>query len=793
MTTEEDLEFVKRNFPNDKAYKVELAGNLSLPEFISGSRQNMFSLHLEQHVPLIHPESPKLSTSFEKPYGKYSDSYKTANADYRVIAVIPKFVNISRFNYVYVVQNMLTKVYDLIDVKHYACLSEDRGYLRPYTDGDKYKAGDIIKKGSTIYRADSHDEFGNYRYGVNPKCAYISLPEDEEDGIYARKGFLEKLAFYDIVKTPVTINKNQILINYYGDNANYKIIPDIGEEVKDGILCAKRTINYSNIAAECTNNELKHVLTSDEVYRGGGVVGDIDIWVNDTEEFENAGNRSQLLKYYNICLEYYTKIFNVLDPIVNAPNKDNVQYTHMLRWHYEHARNYLDKNIIWMNNNNSIEFAYIEVLTYEKKIPTTGYKITDRYGSKGVITHVCDDDMMPMDEYGNVADLVLSPPGVPSRANPGQWYENEYLFIAEEVWKRINSLPTIQAKEKLLVEFVCDAMPTEGLSLKNFLATKNMEQKIRFFADLEVNGIDLIKEPFDEQITPENLDFLYKKYKIEPKSVLISREFKDTMTGLPLENNAKAKVDDDGYVVPTFDMDVNKRQLGSSKGVSPFDINKDDEYTEVGKGVAPDFNGGYDTVNLFNYSTKVSDNRKLSPAELLKKAKPGECVKAWINSNGNLVRQYKSIKPVIIGRKYYMLLKQMPDEKFSARSIGSTSQVGIPNKTGKQTKITSPYAKSAIRLCEMDNDVNFCRIDPEIENRFMATHSTNPELCEKLGQMLLTEDPFELHDLPIKNEDIKDNVPALLFHSALYSIGREIDDIYEGDSNDNIDDMQMNN
>ena len=40
--------------------------------------------------------------------------------------------------------------------------------------------------------------------------------------------------------------------------------------------------------------------------------------------------------------------------------------------------------------------------------------------------------------------------------------------------------------------------------------------------------------------------------------------------------------------------------------------------------------------------------------------------------------------------------------------------------------------------------------------------------------MLLTEDPFEMHDLPIKDEDIKDDVTALMFHSAMYSIGIEI-------------------
>jgi hypothetical protein len=82
----------------------------------------------------------------------------------------------------------------------------------------------------------------------------------------------------------------------------------------------------------------------------------------------------------------------------------------------------------------------------------------------------------------------------------------------------------------------------------------------------------------------------------------------------------------------------------------------------------------------------------------------------------------------------------------------------------------------------MENDVNFVRIDPEIENRLMATHSTNPELCEKLATMLLTENPFELHDLPIKDEDIKDNVPALMLHSILYSMcGVEIGDICEGE------------
>jgi hypothetical protein len=774
MTTEQDLDYANRCFPNEEAYKIMLEGNLTLPEFVSANRLQMQSLQLSHHVSLLEPETPNLATSFEKPYGKYTDSYYVAPADFRVISVIPKFVNISRFNYLYVVQNMLTKVYDVIEVKHYACLSEDRGYLRPYTDGDKYKPGDIIHKGSTVYRSASHDEYGNYRYGVNPRCAYISLPENEEDGIVIRAGYREKFSFYDMRKTPISINRNQNLLNLYGDDKTYKCFPDIGEEVKDGILYAKRSINYANIAAECTDTSLRHILTNDEVCKGGGVVGDIDIWVNDKEEFEGSENKSQLLKYYRACVDYYTKVYNVLDPIVDAPARNKTQYTRKLRWFFEQARNYLEKNVIWMNNNNNIEFAYIEIFTYEKKYATDGYKITDRYGSKGVITYVCPDEYMPRDELGNVADLILSPPGVIARANPGQLYEQEFNFIAGEVTKRITRLPTIKEKEALLVDFVMTANSDEGIALKSFLKTKNPAEKVQFFKDIEEHDIILCKEPFDGQISPDKLELLYRKYNVAPTPVLICREFVDTMTALPLENVAKAKIDGN-YVIPQTEIGFNKRQLdvaGKNKGVTPFDIKKGEKYVNTELAVAPDGNGTFDTIDLYKYRSNAVNN---------KTAKPGSCVKAWINDQGMLVRQYKSFNPVVIGKKYYILLKQMPDEKFSARSVGSTSQIGVPNKTGKQSKLMSPYAKNAIRLCEMDNDVNFCRIDPEIENRFMATHSVNPELCERLGAMLLTEDPFELHDLDIKNEDIKNNAPALMMHSALYSIGHEINDIYEDD------------
>ena len=45
MTTEQDLDYANTVFPNNEAYKIMLEGNLSLPEFVSANRLQMFSLH----------------------------------------------------------------------------------------------------------------------------------------------------------------------------------------------------------------------------------------------------------------------------------------------------------------------------------------------------------------------------------------------------------------------------------------------------------------------------------------------------------------------------------------------------------------------------------------------------------------------------------------------------------------------------------------------------------------------------------------------------------------------------
>jgi hypothetical protein len=785
MITLEQLNKIDERYPKEKAYQILAGPALTLAEFDSGNRVNMFTTHLEHAVPLDNPDSPAMSTGFEKSFGKYTDSYKVADADYLVVAIIIKNEIMGRFNYIYVVQNIKTKVYDIIEVSHYECLSESHGYLRPYTESDKYVVGNIIKRGTILYKSNNHDEYENYSYGNNANCCYISIPENEEDACVVSDEYCERTTWHKFDKIPITLQKNQVLLNIYGDEYSYLCFPDIGKPIKDGILYARRTINYANAAAELTDGALRTIVSDDEVCAGNGYVADIDIWVNDRNEFTDSGNKTQIYKYYMLQLEYYTKINKLLNPIINARKGDVVQYTHRLRSLYEQSRNYLDINIQWQNNNNNFDFAYIVITTYEQKKLDAGYKITDRHGGKCIVSDVWPKERMPKDKYGRTADIIFSPPGTTARANPGQLYEVEYNFASDIIRMRLQKIPILSKKADLLVDFISTVNPDEGKELSNYMSKMQVNSLIEFFNDIDKNGIFIVQPPFSGNISINNLEKVYKKFNITPQPITFQQEFRDTTTGILLENKKvpilKNDISIDGGEAKEWEQfnpgsvkTIDGKPLGI---VTPFDFKDGEKTAENPYIVVPDLNkkGDYYLYNknllAFENKSKNKDSPSFTP------------VRAFLNNKNFLIREYQSERPIIIGKKYIMVLKQNPDDKFSVRSLGSTNQVGIPNKPGKQINLMSPYSKPSIRNGEMENDNLFTRIPPELVHRYMATHSINPAMIEAMAKMLLTKDPLKFHNLPIKSEDIKDDAPALMFHAILFSIGTQIKPIYKDGKN----------
>jgi DNA-directed RNA polymerase subunit beta' len=89
-----------------------------------------------------------------------------------------------------------------------------------------------------------------------------------------------------------------------------------------------------------------------------------------------------------------------------------------------------------------------EVMAVHKKVDGTiavhvktseplqvGDKITGRYGNKGIVTQVLDDDKMPYTKDGKPIEVALNPSGVPGRMNPSQVLETAAAKIALKTGK----------------------------------------------------------------------------------------------------------------------------------------------------------------------------------------------------------------------------------------------------------------------------------------------------------------------------------------------------------------------
>lgn len=754
----EDLDALTQRFKGVEAQRVMSGLNLTIPQKLSGNRAQMFASHLEQMITLKNPESPKVFTGYEQPYGQYTDSRIKTEVPYRVIDVISRDIALNRFSYIYLVQDMLG-AYDVINVVHFEKLSELHGYLRPMTTSDYFQPGSIIPPGTTIMRSNNHDEHENYRYGINAKVAYISIPETEEDGIVFSESYSKNIKFYMVNETEIVLNHNDCLLNLYGDIDTYKCFPDIGEFVKDGILCGKRKINHLNTASEMTSNALRRSMINDTLHYGKGQVVDIQVHVNNVDELINNEHRQQIMFYYLAQKAYYENVKKSLGSIVN--NKDN-KYSFEVKFQYEKANDFLSPEVKFSNNTGVFEFAHVVITTVEEVSLYDGYKVTDRYGGKGVICKIWPDEYMPVDEYGNRADVILSPPGTVARANPGQLYEHELNFISNEIRKRMAKLTTLDAQFTLLQGFLADINPKEAAYFYTYWNGLTEEKRQEVIAETIHEGIMIHQGPFYDNLSLDQLENLYSKYDVKPSRVRIRREFPfgDTM----IKDNIPAKELVDEELTFYFSQ---KQSLRDLSGVSPHHGTDVEGYLFDDQVYIPDGEGGVKTLSaesLYNHVVSYGDSKQLNFEDK---------VRAYRDERGMLVREFVSQRPVVIADKFMIVLKHVPETKFSARSVGATNQIGIPSKAGKPDNV-GPYSNTPIKFGEMELDNALIRVPEGIVHRLLATHATNPALRTKLVEMLLSEDPFEAHDLPVDDDGIEDDVPALELDTFLFTIGIDI-------------------
>lgn len=507
MNNLSDIEKLKIENPNHM-----LGKGLQMPFAASnsGSRKLMFGTQLEHRLPLLKPDVPYIQTGYEMQFGLNSSSYVQTPEKYTVIAKIPKYSWNPMHHYYCIMLNEETRTLNVYERKEYKHITEKYGYLYNNEALDWLVVGDTVPMNTTIQKSTSFDEFDNRMDGKNLLTMYNACEETMEDAILISESASKVLSSPLISQFYTDINDNNIPLNIYGDNDNYKIFPDIGEEVVNNQICSTRIEKKDDMLYSQSSQRLKETKISDTPTIINGRVVDINIYCNAPERLEEYGYNAQIKKYYDENLRMCRDIINTLQQYV----EDGYNMTYELQRLYSRCvgvitgKQYYSERVF---SNIKIEFTVIE------EIPvSTGDKLSNRYGGKGITAKIVPDELMPRTYTDERIDIILNMCGVYGRENAGQLFEITVSYISIKLIEYIEmNVLDVGECVNMYLDFLRIVAPSMVPSTEALLDSLTDDECIMFISSMYDNGgkaMYLAIEPMTENMTIDKVKQLYDRF-----------------------------------------------------------------------------------------------------------------------------------------------------------------------------------------------------------------------------------------------------------------------------------------
>lgn len=500
---------------NDKMEKIIGVGlNMPFESTNSAARKNMFSSQYQQKVCLVNPETPYLSTGYENLFGHHSSSFIKSDRDWIVLAKVEKFANNPGHHYYLFVMDTENNI-DVIERVSYHHNTESYGFMYDNSYLDNLKIGSYIDRGDTIKKSKSFDFFDNYMSGKNLRVMYVADANTTEDAVEVSKSAAKALSRVEINVVTVLINDNDIPLNLYGDNNVYKVIPDIGEYTKRGILCGTRTERNDEAFFSQSVERLKTTMINDTTFKAEGRVVDINVYCNkkDIASSNNGIYEGQLAYYVNDNKRFCQEVIDVLKNYI-----DNSDYnkSHEVSVLYTKCQDIINGKQYF--KDNVFSNIIMEIALYNEMPLDEGDKVTSRYGGKGVISKVIDDELMPrVDGTDDVIDLIWNQSTCVNRLNPGQLFESSINFISSNIAKcMVSELYTPEQCIDILSNYFhclssdyCTAFNAE---IDSCIDGDELMFTISDFLTEKGDGIYTVFEPISETMTFDTLVELYGEY-----------------------------------------------------------------------------------------------------------------------------------------------------------------------------------------------------------------------------------------------------------------------------------------
>ena len=488
----------------------------------AGARKIMYSTHRSHVFPLIRGEKAIIETGYEIKYGDYSSSITRTDSDYKVIAKISKFSFSPQHHYWLILEDLNNKRLDIIERISYYYTTESYGYLYNNEFIDNLTIGSVVPDKTILQKSVAFDEYNNRKDGNNLNIIYLALDDNMEDSIIFSDEAAGKLSSPLFKPVRVMINDNTIPLNIYGDNKNYKIIPDIGEDVKDTILIALRKEKKDEAYYTQSVDRLRQIMMSDEVKQIKGKVIDIDIYCNNPEILDSY-YYGQLQMYHNELLRRSSEFVKILMPY----KSNGYKFTYDLQKMYG-----ISKRVI--NNDKYIEkraFSNIilNITVMEELKLNAGDKVSNRYGGKGIVSQIWPKNYMPRIKTSTgeyiYADAIFNSPTMYGRENVGQVFELSLNHISAEIINKIkNDKVSLKEAYQMIHDFIALCFESQLEFLEETVSNMT-EEELGFFIESIVNSgnIQLSGEPISETMTIDKLALIYERFPwIEQNNIEVS-------------------------------------------------------------------------------------------------------------------------------------------------------------------------------------------------------------------------------------------------------------------------------
>ena len=335
---------------------------------------------------------------------------------------------------------------------------------------------DSFYKDQILARHSSVSEDGFLTMGCNLKTTYISHPYNFKDALIISESCAKKMSTRIVYEESIDCQYN-IPIIWKDNNISY----NQGTYVNKG-----DTIFI--IKDRFPNNPMNIVSSGDKVLApvSGKLYYDIKVdeivKTRNEEDFYNNLYKNQIAKE-EIIAQKIREIYNQDD------DKEVLK-----------AEAYINYYCPQLNKRRT---GRNMILTYwiVRECPVIrGCKLTNRHGNKGVVARIYPDEKMPMDKYGQYADIVLSSMCCTSRMNVGQLFELHINRANNLYTTNVLNDSTLSTSEKIskLQEMIFSAQPNYvNQTFKEYIDSYDDNQKEEFLNKVkEHNIIQIVQPPF---------------------------------------------------------------------------------------------------------------------------------------------------------------------------------------------------------------------------------------------------------------------------------------------------------